>query len=514
MRSSDRVLMNTFILYGRVILTAGISLYTTRVVLDALGEVDYGIFNLVSGVVVMLSFLNNAMANSTQRFLSFYQGKNNLNSQKKIFSNSLFIHFVLAVILVVVLEFLGLFLFDDFLNIPEERVQAAKYVFHFMCFDIFFTIMSVPYNASLMAHENILWVAISNVITSILKLIIAYLVIFSDFDNLIFYGFLMACLNLTNYLLFMLYSVKNYDECEVLFDKELIEKKYLFKMANFAGWNLLGVISGMGRTQGLPIILNLFYGTKANASYGVSYQISGQLNFFSASLLRALNPQIMKSEGASDRERMLRISLLACKVGYSLLAIIVIPFMFEIDNIFDFWLKTIPEYAISYSLFILGYFLISQLTVGLDSAIQAVGDLKMYSIITGGIRLMTLPFGFVALHLGYGYVTFFTLFLVFEVLAGSMRVILLKSKAGLSIKEYVTNVLARVVLPSLLSVLVCILMVSYVADTNYRFLITGMLATLCFVISFLYVGFNSWEKELIKSLVKRIKKKIKKSNGV
>ncbi|RKD87716.1 lipopolysaccharide biosynthesis protein [Mangrovibacterium diazotrophicum] len=508
MRAADKVLFNTLVLYLRVFITAGITLYTTRIVLKALGEIDFGIFNLVSGVVLMLSFLNNALANSTQRFLSFYQGKKDIEKQKAAFSNSLIIHICLGLLLLLILEMAGLFLFTGFFNIPEPRIYAAKTIYHFMCFNVFITIISVPYNASLMAHENILWVALSNIFVTILKLLTAFLVLNSSFDHLILYALFTAAITLANYLFNLAYTTRKYHECLFLFRKQYFNKELISSMTKFAGWNLLGVLSGMGRTQGIPIILNLFYGTKANAAYGVSYQVSGQLNFFSSAMLRALNPQIMKSEGEGNRGRMLKLSLLACKVGFLLLAIIVIPFMFELKTILALWLTDVPEYTIPFCLFILGYFLISQLTIGLDSAIQALGDLKKYSIMTGGVRLLTLPIGFLILYLGYDFYPFFWCFLSLEIIAGISRIFILKSKAGLQVNLFFTNVLVRLSIPTIASVSTCYLVSIYVSNFPWRFLVTGSISALALTTMVLISGLTSWEREVLIKIFERLKSKI------
>ncbi|WP_447641639.1 MULTISPECIES: hypothetical protein [Chitinophagaceae] len=481
--------------------------------MKALGEVDFGIFNLVSGVVVMLSFLNNALANSTQRFLSFYQGKNDSEKQKAVFSNSWIIHVLLAVILIIILESFGAFLFNGFFKIPPHRITAAKYVFQFVCMDIFFTIISVPYNASLMAHENIAWIGLSNVLVAVLKLVVAFLIFNSSFDKLIFYGFLMACITITNYLFYMLYCVRKYKECKLFVNIKDFDKELTKKMASFAVWNLLSILSAMGRTQGIPIVLNQFYGTRANASYGVSYQISGQLNFFSSALLTAINPQIMKSEGENNRARMLRLSLFASKIGFVLLAIFVIPFMFEIKSILRIWLANVPEYTAPFCLFILAYFLLVQLTVGLDSAMQAIGDLKKYSIATGIVRMLTLPVGYLVLYMGYDFYVFFWCFLFFELCAGIMRVVMLKQKGGLEVNVYVYDVLVRLVLPVSTSIVSCFLITQYVPYSQWRFICTGAISGTCMVVAFITTSLSISEKELLTNFIQRFKNKIKRKNG-
>ena len=245
-----------------MLLTVGISLYTTRLVLNALGSTDFGIFQLVAGVIAMLSFLNNAMATSTQRFLSFYQGENDMIMQKKVFINSLQIHIIIGLILVIVLESLGFFLFDGFLNIPLDRMNAAKAIYHFMSATVFFTVLSVPFMGTLIAHENLLWVSIVGIVETLLKLGIALLLLTLLNDKLFIYGLLTECICLLSLILYAVFCFKKYKECtlEGLFT---IDRVLMKQLSSFAGWNLFGALCGLGRTQGLAILLNLFCRTSS-----------------------------------------------------------------------------------------------------------------------------------------------------------------------------------------------------------------------------------------------------------
>lgn len=508
MSSANRVLSNTLILYIRVIITAGITLYSTRLILEALGEVDYGIFSLISGVVIMLAFLNNALANSTQRFLSYSQGKKDILNQKKIFSNSFLIHITLGLIIVLTLQLTKFFLFDDFLNIPLTRIDTAKVVYDIMCIDIFFTVISVPYNACLMAHENITWVALCNIFISVMKLFAAIILFYTSYDSLLFYSISIGIITFLNYFINMIYCNKKYDESTFFIVAKSIDLKIIKELGAFASWNLLAVLSGMGRTQGIPLVLNLFYGTKANAAYGISYQISGQLNFVSSSLLRALNPQIMKSEGFDDRERMLRLSLFACKTGFFLLSLIVIPFIFEIENILDLWLTKIPEFTIPFCVFVLTYFLLSQLTVGLDSAMHAIGDIKKYSILTSIVRLSTLPIGYLILSFGYGYNEFFYAFIIIEIIAGAIRLKITISKTGLEISHYYREVVLKLLFPTLICMLSCLMITKFFPISLLRLVLTFSLSIFLMLIIFYFTGLSPWEKKIILSIIYKIKNKL------
>jgi O-antigen/teichoic acid export membrane protein len=501
--ASKRVVFNTGILYAKMLVTMGISLYSTRVVLNALGATDYGIFSLIAGVIAMLSFLNAAMTASTQRYLSFHQGKNDFLMQKKIFSNSWILHILIGLIVVVLLEIACPFLFNGFLNIPTERIFMAKTVYHFMTVAVFFSIISVPFTASLNAHENMLWIAIVNIIESVFRLAIALsLVTFVQEGRLVVYGLLTAILGGISFLLYAGYCLKKYNEC-TLKDYH-IDKPLMKELSSFAGWNLFGALCGVGRTQGLAILLNIFFGTVVNAAYGIANQVAGQMNFFSSTMLRALNPQIMKSEGMNDRKRMLRLSMMASKFGFFLLAFIAIPCIFEMPAILKFWLKEVPEYTDIFCSLILIGALINQLTIGLQSAIQATGRIKIYQIVVGSIQLLNLPIAYFLLKNKFPSYAVLISFVCIEVFACLLRLIFLKKLARLSIREYFKRVFFREAIPVLLSIFICWVITNYLYF-EFRFVLTVIISVFTFLISIYFIGLCLDEKKIFVSFFKKDK---------
>jgi O-antigen/teichoic acid export membrane protein len=495
--SSNRVALNTGIIYCRMILTIGVSLYSTRLILSALGSTDYGIFNLIAGVIAMLAFLNAAMATSTQRFLSFYQGKNDLKLLQKVFTNSLVVHLAIAIIIALGLEVASIFLFDDFLNIPPDRVETAKTLFHFMVLSVFISIIVVPFTGSLYARENMLWVAVVNTLEALLKLAIAFIILKVAGDKLIIYGILMACLSLFSGILYATYCFRKYAECTI---KELwaIDKKFVVELTSFAGWNMFGSLCVLGRTQGLAIMLNLFFGTVINAAYAISNQVSAQLSFFSNTMLQAMNPQIMKSEGANDRERMLRLAMIASKFCFFLLAIIAIPCIFEMTSILGAWLKNVPEFTVMFCRLTVIGMMVNQLTIGLQSALQATGKIKVYQIVVGSVILLNLPIAYLLLKLGLPAYAVLLSYAVIELVACTLRLIFLKKVGGLSIKAYLRRVTAKEVIPVLCSIGVCFLITTYM-QFDFRFVFTIACSGLVFLISIYFAGLCADERKLIDS---------------
>ena len=507
MTPANRVIVNTAILYGRMVLTIGISLYSTRLILDALGSTDYGIFELVGGVIAVLAFLKNTLATSTQRFLSFYQGRDDFKNQKSVFVTSLLMHIAVGLLIVAVLALLEPLLFEQFLNIPGNRIYAAKIVYRTMLISLFFGMVNVPFIGSLIAHENLLFVAVVNILEVLLKLAIAFVLVVITTSKLIIYGWLMAALAFIVLLFYMVYCFKKYEECSLT--NITIDKKQMGELSSFAGWNLFGALCGLGRTQGLAVLLNLFFGTVINAAYGIANQLSSQMNFFSVTMLRALNPQIMKSEGVDDRERMLRLSMIASKFGFFLVAIVAIPAIFEMTEILNFWLKDVPEYTAIFAQLILVSILLNQITIGLQSALQATGKIKVYQAVVGGIILLTLPLAYLFLKLGFAPYYVFVSYLLFESIAMVFRIVITKKIARLSVPIYLDRVFVKSFFPLLFSLATCWLITNNL-HFNYRFLVTGCLSAIVFAISIYFFGLYKDEKDLCMKFFKTVLNRIRK----
>jgi len=507
MQNSKKVVLNTAILYVRMILTMGISFFSTRLVLTALGASDYGIFNLIAGVIAMLSFLNTAMATSTQRFLSFYQGKKDLGMQKKVFTNSLLLHLCIGVVIVICLEIVGLGLFDGFLNIPVNRVDIAKDIYHFMSLTVFFTIVGVPFTGSLIAHENMLWVALVNFIETLMKLGIALLLYIIPIDKLFIYGILTACVSVVSLFLYSTFCFARYEDCTVK-GISTVDGKIIKQLSSFAGWNLFGTACSIGRTQGFALLFNLFLGAVVNAAYGLANQVASQINFFSATMLRALNPQIMKSEGAGDRLRASRLSMIASKFGFFLLAIFAIPSMFEMEAILRFWLNEVPPHAVEFCTLLIFGLLINQLTIGVQSALQAAGKLKMYQTVVGAVILLNLPVAYLLLK--YDFPPSFVLisYIFIEILACCLRLSIARTEINYNISNYFRRVLLKELIPVLTAGVACFIIV-YWLDCPFRFLITGIISGIAFSVSIYFYGLCQDERIIINRLLIQVQGKMK-----
>lgn len=509
MQASSRVAMNTGVLYLRMLITVGISLYATRIVLNALGETDFGIFNLIAGVIALLSFLNTAMSTSTQRYLSYYQGMKDRLMQKKIFLNSFFLHLLIGFFLVLLLEGMSFILFDNILNIPAHRVSAAIKVYHFMAATVFFSVISVPFVASLTAHENMFWVAFVNIVETLSRLGIALLLLNIKHDRLEVFGALTALITVLSFIMYAIYCLKKYQECS-LKDLEKPNSKIMRELGAYAGWNLFGTLCFLGRTQGLAILLNFFLGSIVNAAYAIANQVTAQMNFFSSTMLRALNPQIMKSEGSGDRERMLKLSIMASKFGFLLLAMVAIPAIFEMHSILLFWLKTVPANTVVFCQLVLVATLINQLTIGLQSAIQATGDIKLYQGLVGTLILVNLPIAYILLKWGFSAKYTLYSYCIIEALACTLRLYFAKKLAGLSIRKYFQQTILKIIFPIISAGLISFLFVTLGSGVAYRFIFTIAITMVIFCTLVYFFSLEHSEKKLVRSFSNKILAYIKK----
>jgi O-antigen/teichoic acid export membrane protein len=502
MKSNNRVVFNTAVLYAKMLLTVGFSLYTTRLILDALGNVDFGIFNLIAGVIALLGFLNEAMATSTQRYLSLYQGKNDLPMQRIVFTQSLQLHFKIGGLIIIALLIAGNWLFNGFLVIPDSRLEAAKLAYYMMIFSVSTTILIVPFTGSLIAHENMVLVAAIGTLEIFLKLGLALALFWVKSDKLVAYSIGIAAINFISLFVYVSYCFRKYPECTLIgiFAKN---KKLSKELSSFAGWNLFGALCGVGRTQGTAVIFNIFLGAVVNTSYAIANQVSAQMSFFSVSLLRAINPQIMKSEGLGDRERMLKLSMAASKYGFFLFAIFAIPCIFEMEAILGFWLKEVPVNAVAFCQLSLVTVMCNQITIGLQSAFQAIGQIKIYQLVVGSLILSGIPLSYAFLHFGFSAVNVLFIWILIELVACTLRIYLINRIAGPLIQQFLRKVLAKEIVPVLVSVIICIV-ISVSLSFDYRFLVTITTSCFAFLLSIYFFGSTTEEKVILTDGLKKV----------
>lgn len=503
MQAAHRVAKNTGILYARMAITVFISLYATRLVLAALGVADFGLFNVVGGVVAMLGFLNSSMAAATQRFMSYAQGEGDLEKVKRIFNMSTLLHAGIAVLMVLVLEIAGYFFFNGILNIAPERVEVAKIIYHFMVVSTFFTVLSVPYEAVITSHENMLFYAILGILEAVLKLGIALYLAYSAYDHLIAYGFLMAALAIFLLLLRRIYCHRNYVECVLNFRK-YYEKDLMKEISSFAGWSLLGSASSMLANYGTTIVINIFFGTVVNAAQGIAQQVSGQLSAFANTMLKALNPIIDKSEGAGNRLLMLKAAMTGSKISFFLLMFFYIPVLIEMPYIFKIWLKNVPDYAILFCRLGLIRNLIEQLFVTLTSAIAAVGNIRKFQIYNSVLNFFPLVISYILFLLHYPVYALYVVFIIYALIGGILVLYFAKSDCELSIPVYFKNVVVPCIVSFGLILITSFIPSLFNFNHNLRLLLVITMNSLSFLIVLWFIGFNAEERLLVNPIIRSI----------
>ncbi|WNC71186.1 MATE family efflux transporter [Thalassotalea psychrophila] len=501
--SAKRVAKNTGFLYARMAITVFISLYVTRLVLGSLGTEDFGIYSLVAGMVAMLVFLNAAMAAASQRFMSYAQGEGNTDKQKNIFNVSILLHALIAIAVVILLEVVGYFLFENVLDIPQNRMQAAKYVFQFMVISTFFTIISVPYDAVINAHENMLFVAITGVLEAFLKLGVAIYITYTDFDKLISFGLLMAISAILMLLIKRVYCHKNYCEVDINI-KKYFDKPLFIEMGGFASWSFLGSSTSMLSFYGQGIILNMFFGPVVNAAQAIAAQVSGQLGAFSSTMLKALNPLIVKSEGGGNRTLMLNASLLGSKVSFFLLMIFYIPVIIEMPYIFSLWLKEVPEHAIVFCRLLLIKHLMQQPFLTLDSSIAAVGNIKRFQIYTSFLNIFPLVVGYLLFKNAFPAYSLYVVFIFHTMIWASIILFFSKKYCSLSISYFFKDVIFRCLMSFIMTFSMVLAFSAHILNDNLRLFVVLFLNCVVFVFVTWFVGFNTKDRDINKLIVKKM----------
>lgn len=507
MDAANRVIKNTGFLYAKMAITVFVSLYTTRLLLSSLGAIDFGIFNVVGGIIAMLGFLDAAMAGATQRFMSIAEGEGKPEKKKAIFNISIILHLAIAIVLGLVLLIVGYFFFNGILNIPDDRVYAAKVVYGSMIVSTMLTVMTVPYEAVLNSHENMLYYAIVGVIESFLKLAVAFIVVYALQDKLIVYGVLMAVISLLVMAIMRIYCHRRYEEC-IIAPRRYWDRSLMRQMTGFAGWNLLNNASRMISQYGLGIVLNNFFGAILNAAQGIANQISGQLMAFSNTMIKAVSPMIAKSEGAGEREKMLNASLLSAKYGYLLFAIFAVPFLLETPYILEIWLEEVPDWAVLFVRLQLILLLVEQLTLMVGRSVEVQGDIKVYFALQSFLNILPIVLTYLFFSFGFPpYYLYIIWILVGGIISGSVCVYFAKLKCGLKFSDFMYKVFYPSVIPTIGMLITGAILVHWLEESFLRLLFVIGITTISFVI-IVYTTMAKNEKSMIISLIKLLKKKI------
>ena len=434
-----RLAKNTMFLYFRMIFIMAVTLYTSRVVLRVLGVEDFGIFNVVAGVVAMFGFLNSSMSATTQRFISFSLGRgdDNLN---KVFSTCVLTHALIALGVLVLVESVGLWFLYNKMIIPEVRMDAAFWVFQFSALSTVVTAMSIPFNADIIAHEKMSAFAYISIVEVCLKLLIVFLLDVGNIDKLVLYGFLLLLVQCGIFLTYMGYCLRHFKESRFRF---VYEKKLFSEVFSFAGWNLWGYLASILYTQGLNILLNVFFGPVVNAARGLANQVDGAIRLFASNFQMAINPQIVKTYAAKDLESMHKLVFRSSKFSFFLLLALSLPVMIEAPVILRLWLSTVPDWTASFLRLMLVVVIVDSVANPLMTSAAATGRIKLYQSVLGGIQLLIVPVAYVVLRMGGEPNSVFVVHICICLIAFAVRLFIVRGMIGLSIKKYLMEVCVK-----------------------------------------------------------------------
>ena len=483
-----------------------VSLYTSRVVLDVLGVSDYGIYSLVSGVVVMFTFLNASMSNATSRFLSYAIGQGDQEKVNKVFSNSVAVHLVIALIVGILLETVGLWLLNEKLVINEGRSVVAHIVYQLSVLSTLICITQVPYNAAIIAHERMRVYAYTELANVFLKLVIVYILTIGNYDKLILYAILTLAVTIIILLIYRLYCIKHFKESRFRLS---VNREIFYPMLSYAAWNFYGDACYSIRQQGTNILLNMFFGTIINAANGIATTVLSVVSGFSQTILTAFRPQIIKSYAQKDINNMVQLIIYAIKYSYLLIGTIVIILCFEMDYILSLWLKEVPEFTPWICRIILISFGIVTCTFGVCAGIQATGNVRYQSFIMGSLSLFgILPCTYFCLRLGCSPYSAYICYGIFTpIMLISSLIILKKQVHGISILRIFRNGFLSVTIVLFISSL-CPLLICLTIDTSLIRLILVLATTMLMVLFSTYMfAMNKEEKKFIQHLFFKICKK-------
>lgn len=512
MTATKKVIFNTGVLYCQLIIGMITGLITTRIILNALGETNYGIYMVVAGIAGMLGILNSNMSNTSMRYMAHSLGTGDKDTLHKTFNTTLFLHIAIGIVVILIMEVGGLLMFDYLLNIPDNKIYDAKVVFQFMVLTTFVTVISVPYDAVMNAHENMVALALIEIFGFLSKLGISIYLLYSDGNLLILYGFLILVIQVFQSLIKQFYSKNKYDECVISF-RECIDKALLKSILTFTGWNLFGSIGAMSVIQIRSILLNMFFGVKINAAEGIANSATSQINMVAVSMTRAINPQLIKSEGSGDRKRMVRITEISAKFSVFLFSFFAIPVFLEANYLLHLWLRDVPNYTVVFVQLTLGAMFIEKLTYPIADSIRAVGEIRNFQLTETVFQVLTVPLSFVAFKMGCSPTAVYIISVIMIFFIFGNRLYFGRKIAEINILKYLKNAIIPALFPLIIAGLLSFLIQYYFTESFVRFFFSTSVFMTVFTVAFWLLGFSNMEKENFKDLVFSIyNRKIKREN--
>ena len=502
--NNKRIAKNALFLYLRMFLMMGVTLFTSRVILQTLGVEDFGIYNVVAGIVVLFAFINNAMAIASQRFLSFALGKKDDQEVKRVFSMSLTSHIAIAGLVLLLAETLGLWVLWK-MNFPENRLYAVGWAYHFAVFTCVANVIRVPYNAAIIAYERMSFYAWVSIIEVVAKLAIVYLLVVYSGDKLIFYSFLLFVVTVVINIVYKLYSNRQFatSKYQFFWDKALFKQ-----FISFSGWSLTGSLANVGAQQGLNMIINIFCGVVVNAAVGISNQVMGAVGQFLSNFQTAFNPQLVKSYATGDKEYFMNLIFKSSKFSYYLMFVLSLPAVANCAFLLESWLGTVPEYAVEFSQLMIVFLLFDAISGPLWISVQATGKIKNYQLLMSFLILLNVPIAYMLLFMGYSPVYVFIGRVAINFITLLVRVLYLRPLIQLPARKYVVQVFVPIALVTMISLPLPLWMHYTMQNTWSNFLLNSVVCLFVSSVSIFVLGLSKGEKQMAYNMV--IKKVFKK----
>lgn len=482
-----------------------IGLYTSRINLQSLGVEDFGIYSVVGGIVVMFSIINGSITASISRFLTFEIGTGNIEKLKKVFSTSVTIQIGISLIILLLAETIGLWFLNHKMVIPESRMYAANWVYQFSIFTFILNLISMPYNACIVAHEKMSAFAWITIYDAVAKLLIAWLTFIAPMDKLIFFSGFIVFVAFTQRMIYTSYCVRHFEECHYRFS---IDKELLKSMSGFAGWNFIGASSAILRDTGGNIVINLFCGPTVNAARAIANRINSAVLGFAGSFMTAINPQITKSYASGEHEKMMGVIYKGAKFSFFLLLLLGLPVMMESEYIIHLWLGQVPEHTVLFVQLTILYAMSESISNPLITAMLATGKIKNYQIVVGGLQMLNLPISYICLRFGCLPESVVIVAIILSQCCFAARIYMLRPMIHLNAIDYLKKVYLRIVSTLIIAFILPIVVKYYMDDSLLSFFIIVSISFISACISVLYVGCNNQERSFIYSTTSKLKDKI------
>lgn len=505
--NTKRIAQNTMMLYGRMLFSMVVSLYTSRVILNALGVVDYGIMGVVGGFVAMFSLISTSLSASVIRFLTFELGRGDKDSLRAAFSTSLLIHILLAVLIFIVAETVGVWFVNNKMTIPADRMSAANWVFQASVISFMFGLFSVPYNASIVSHERMSAFAYIGIFDTILRLLIVLFIAFSKwtFDKLVVYSILLTAVGIILQTIYLSYCRINFEECRLTLS---FDKKLWKEISEFSLWNFIGCSAGILKEQGVNVLLNLFIGPVLNAARGIAVSVNGAVGGFVNNFMTALNPQITKSYASGDIKYAHFLVERGSRFSFYILLFCAVPLLLETEFILTVWLGDVPEHTLNFVRLVLILSLIDSVSNTLITLQNATGNIRNYQIVVGGILLLNFPLSFACLKVGLPPESTYCVAIIVAAICLFARLLFLRKTAMLPMEEFLRKVVCNVLLVSLCAnIAPCIC--SLILPVGWmRFLIVSIVSVISTALSVIMIGCDQKERHFICEKLRAIKNRL------